>query len=91
MSRFFIWLFMICIQLYFILSIEVVVMIQAVRIAFESTEKVTALASLHLRNMLTNEYVDVIAVGLAKTNKNGDTGRVLNVAFLSYLVVDLQL
>lgn len=82
---------MICIQLYFILSIEVVVMIQAVRIAFESTEKVTALASLHLRNMLTNEYVDVIAVGLAKTNKNGDTGRVLNVAFLSYLVVDLQL
>ncbi len=82
---------MICIQLYFILSIEVVVMIQAVRIAFEPTEKVTALASLHLRNMLTNEYVDVIAVGLAKTNKNGDTGRVLNVVFLSYLVVDLQL
>lgn len=82
---------MICIQLYFILSIEVVVMIQAVRIAFESTEKVTALASLHLRNMLTNEYVDVIAVGLAKTNKNGDTGRVLNVVFLSYLVANLQL
>lgn len=82
---------MICIQLYFILSIEVVVMIQAVRIAFEPTEKVTALASLHLRNMLTNEYVDVIAVGLAKTNKNGDTGRVLNIAFLSCLVVDLQL
>ena len=82
---------MICIQLYFILSIEVVVMIQAVRIAFEPTEKVTALASLHLRNMLTNEYVDVIAVGLAKTNKNGDTGRVLNVVFLSYLVANLQL
>lgn len=82
---------MICIQLYFILSIEVVVMIQAVRIAFESTEKVTALASLHLRNMLTNEYVDVIAVGLAKTNKNGDTGRVLNVVFLSCLVANLQL
>ena len=82
---------MICIQLYFILSIEVVVMIQPVRIAFEPTEKVTALASLHLRNMLTNEYVDVIAVGLAKTNKNGDTGRVLNIVFLSYLVVDLQL
>ena len=82
---------MICIQLYFILSIEVVVMIQAVRIAFEPTEKVTALASLHLRNMLTNEYVDVIAVGLAKTNKNGDTGRVLNIVFLSCLVVDLQL
>ena len=82
---------MICIQLYFILSIEVVVMIQAVRIAFESTEKVTALASLHLRNMLTNEYVDVIAVGLAKTNKNGDTGRVLSVVFLSYLVANLQL
>ena len=82
---------MICIQLYFILSIEVVVMIQPVRIAFEPTEKVTALASLHLRNMLTNEYVDVIAVGLAKTNKNGDTGRVLNVVFLSYLVANLQL